>query len=264
MNDQPEFSWPPLPEPFAGALREAVSFIRDRFQPIGIIAAGSIVRGTPDPSSDLDLYVIHEQPFRQRLQKFFQGVPAEIFVNPPPMIRRYLAEEREEGRPVTAHMLATGWVVLSRSPVVQELRAEAAEQLENPAPAPGIRLVSERYMAACLYEDALDVAGRDPSTTLMLLDEAVVAMLHFYFRKQGRFLPRIKELLSQLMALDPELGEVARCFFVAPGQERPALAEKIADRTINVHGFFEWESGADAVSMAGGSTNPPALPDSSR
>ncbi len=263
MNNDPDLRWPQLPEPYAGALREAVSFIMGRFQPIGIIAAGAILRGTPDPSSDLDLYVIHEQPFRQRVQKFFQGVPAEIFVNPPPKIRHYLAEERDEGRPITAHMLATGWVVLSRAPVVQELRAEAAEQLRNPSPPPGVRLLSERYMAACLYEDALDVAERDPSTAIMLLDQAVSAMLPLFFRQRGLFIPRSKDLLSGLTSLDRELGEMAQRFFVAPTEERLSLAERIADRTIGAHGFFEWESAADAVSMEAKSAEP-SPPDSSR
>src|SRR5690349_862702 len=77
------FTFPSLPGKYDQALRDAVAFVLERFQPVGIVAAGTIVRGAPDPSSDLDLWVIHLQPVRQRLQKFFQGVPAEIFENPP-------------------------------------------------------------------------------------------------------------------------------------------------------------------------------------
>src|SRR5438128_286942 len=124
--------YPPLPEPYAGALRDAVAFVFSRFEPIGIVATGTIVRGNPSPSSDLDLYVIHRDPRRQRLQRRFRGVPAEIFVNPPERVEAYFAEERAEGRPLTAHMLATGFVVLRTDPVLDDLRARAAAQLADP------------------------------------------------------------------------------------------------------------------------------------
>jgi len=82
-------NFPMLPDKYDRALREALSFVMQRFKPVGIIAAGTVVRGTPDASSDLDVWVIHMEPVRQRLQKFFVGVPAEIFVNPPWVIQKY-------------------------------------------------------------------------------------------------------------------------------------------------------------------------------
>jgi predicted nucleotidyltransferase len=115
-NDLDECRWPALSEPYASALREAVEWVSGRFDVVGIIAAGSIVRGRPDASSDLDLYVIHLPLVRQRIQRFFSGVPAEIFVNPPQAIRRYFAAEHREARPITAHMLGTGATVLVRDP----------------------------------------------------------------------------------------------------------------------------------------------------
>ena len=53
-------------------------------------------------------YVIHAQPQRQRLQRRFHGVPAEIFVNPPHTIRGYFENEHRDGRPCTVHMFVTG------------------------------------------------------------------------------------------------------------------------------------------------------------
>jgi predicted nucleotidyltransferase len=66
-------NFPKLPDKYDRALREAVSFVLERFKPVGIIAAGTVVRGTPDATSDLDVWVIHMEPFRQRLQKFLLG-----------------------------------------------------------------------------------------------------------------------------------------------------------------------------------------------
>src|SRR5215208_6321758 len=98
--------WPPLPERYDRALREAVAYVRDRFAPAAIIAAGTILRGAPDPASDIDLVVVHHEPWRQRLQRFFgdPGVPVEIFVNPPAAIEHAFASEQARARPVMAHM----------------------------------------------------------------------------------------------------------------------------------------------------------------
>src|SRR5687768_3080307 len=98
---------PGLASPHAEALREAVEHAIARFSPVGIVAAGSIVRGAAGPTSDLDVYVLHGEPWRQRVQRRFRGVPAELFVNPPAAVRRYFETEHAARRPLTAHMLAT-------------------------------------------------------------------------------------------------------------------------------------------------------------
>jgi hypothetical protein len=235
--------WPRLPERYDAALREAVGYIIGRWEVMGIVASGTIVRGTPDASSDLDLYVVHRAPVRQRVQKRFRGVPAEIFRNPPATIRRYFADEHAEGRPSTAHMLATGHVVLAVDPVVEMLCAEARGWLARPAPLADQDAPAARYGPATLYEDAVDVAERDPATADLLLAQAVPPMLHFAFRRAGRFIPRDKDLLAALDEMDAELGTLARRYFAAAStDERLRLAGEIADRTIGVRGFFEWES----------------------
>ncbi|MEJ7902176.1 MAG: hypothetical protein WKF63_10035, partial [Thermomicrobiales bacterium] len=57
---------PPLAEPYAAALNDAVAYIHERYQPRGIIVSGTIICGTPQVSSDLDFMVIHEPAWRQR------------------------------------------------------------------------------------------------------------------------------------------------------------------------------------------------------
>jgi len=130
-------AWPRLAPRYDTALREAVTFILGRFpQTVAVVAAGTIVRGEPSASSDLDLYVVHEAAYQQRLQRFFGGVPAEIFVNPEPQIYAYLDQEHEEGRPITAHMLATGFPVLDTTEVLTGLAARARHLLEPGPPIP--------------------------------------------------------------------------------------------------------------------------------
>jgi hypothetical protein len=124
-------SWPDLPPRYATALRAVVAFVFETFEPRAIVAAGSVVRGAGDRSSDLDIFVVQERPYKQRLQRWFGDVPVEIFVNPARAIRAYFASEHEHGRPSAAHMIATGFPVFGGQ-AIDALREEAAEWLKKP------------------------------------------------------------------------------------------------------------------------------------
>ena len=223
-------------------------------EPSGIVATGTIVRGTPHASSDLDLDVIHDAPVRRRIQRFFGDsshgapVPAEIFINPPDAVRRYLAEEHADGQPLTAHMLSTGFVVLPDGPVLGELRDEAVAWLARRSDPTDAAILRGRYGAATRYEDATDVAEEDPETATMLQSRAVVAMLELWCHQTLDVIPRGKDLLARVEAHDPALAALARrAFSDAPFGERRAAADQIADRTIGARGFFEWGSGFGPV-----------------
>lgn len=234
--------FPALTEPYAMALRQAVTYIVDRYDPVGVIASGSVLRGEGDATSDLDIYVIHHQPWRQRVQHWFNGVPAEIFVNPPARIRLYFAEECGEGRPITAHMLTTGIVILNRDDVVDLLRAEAEEALRQPPNLSEGALTMHRYMAATLLEDALDIEAKDPVNALFLLEQAMPQMIQYAFLSANRHLPRPKTTLNALAGLYPLLGELAQRFYTeADPAQRFVWAKEFAQRTLDVTGFFEWE-----------------------
>lgn len=235
--------WPEVAEPYAGALREAVEYILSRTEPIGIFACGSILRGEADPGSDWDLYVIHQESCRFRVQKRFRGVPAEVFVNSPDSARAYMREEQGDGRPITAHMLATGFVVLDRDPAIAELRAEAeAYLLAGPRVSPE-RLLCQRYLAADSLDNARDVLPRDPACATLILMGAVRAMLECWFPAEGHFIPSPKRMLAEARAHSPELGALVDRFLAATdAPARLALAEEVADRTIGERTFFEWES----------------------
>jgi hypothetical protein len=234
-------------EPYTTALREAVAFIHTRTQPLGIIASGSIIRGTPDASSDLDIYAIHRQPWRQRVQLWCNGVPCEMFFNPPGLIEGYFADEHAEGRPMTAHMLATGVVMLDEDPVVSALITQAKTWLATPPHYADFGLRIARYNAATLFEDALDVVERDPATATMLLDKAISTAIEYAFRSRSLLVPRNKDLLSALRDLDANTGDAASRFYTsARWEERLAAATIIMDGLIGARGFFEWESAREA------------------
>lgn len=240
--------WPELQSPYGQALRDAATFILTNFDVSGIIASGSIIRGNPHRNSDFDIYAIHAKQERQRIQKFFQGVPTEIFLNPPSMIYRYFADETGEGRPSTAHILAMGFVILDRDPSIEVMRQQAAEILAQGAKPTEIQLKFLRYGAADRFENALDVADSDASTANMILNGAVYDMLHYHFLKQNRFIPRDKDLLKALDEQNPNLGQLSREFYrTANLTQRLQVAQQIADLTIETQGFFEWESQREQV-----------------
>jgi hypothetical protein len=215
---------------------------------VGVIATGTIIRGEADASSDLDIYVIHTAPFRRRVQLFFHGVPAEIFINPPHAIRAYFQEEHRDGRPFTAHMLATGFTVYSSAPIVDELRAEAQDWLQRPSVMSHAEAIRARYAIATQLEDGADVVEADGVTAAMLLSQAVASMLEFLCRSRTGRVPRSKDLLAVASAHDAEVGRLTAAFFRAgTTAERAQLAEAIADRTIEARGFFPWDSGPDPV-----------------
>jgi predicted nucleotidyltransferase len=232
-----------------GALKEAVAFVLQRFSPVGIVAAGSIVRGEGGPTSDLDIYVIHLAPWRQRLQHYFRGVPAELFVNPPAAIRAYFGDEHADARPITAHMLSSGFVVLDDDPVVDVLRHEAAGWLARPCVPSAIAAEYARYLPACHFDDARDVAAKDAATGAMLVASAVRDALRFAFRRDGLTLPRDKDLLAATDRRDPALAAAARRALTATTVEsRMTAADEVARRALGVLGFYEWESPRDPVS----------------
>jgi predicted nucleotidyltransferase len=238
-----ECRWPPLNARYDAALREATAYIIERFSPHGIVASGSIIRGNPDATSDFDLYVIHDASWRQRVQKYFNSVPAEIFVNPPHQIERYFDEEQRDGRPMTAHMLATGFIVLDRQGTAADLRQRARLILDQPMDVSPDQQVFQRYMLANRFEDAADIAAHSPENADLILGHVVYDLLNYAFFAANRSAPRHKELLKHLEIFDPELARLAYAFYrAASTAERLDLAGHIADHTIGARGFFEWET----------------------
>lgn len=242
-------AWPQLDEPYRAALEAAVALVFARFTPAGIVAAGRIVRGVAHAGSDLDIYVVNSRPERQRIQRWFHGVPAEIFVNPPSQIERYLISEGVAGRPCTAHMFSTGVVVYDPASIVAGIRARARALLAaGPAALSPQALVEARYAAADMLENALDIAASDPATALALAARAVESAVALHFRQARHWQPPWKETLRELELLDPPLAARVRAFHVAGGTARRIrLAREIVREIAGAEGFFEWESPLEAV-----------------
>ena len=225
------------------AISELERYVRETYDPDGIVLTGSLVRGEGGPTSDLDVVVVHRCPWRLREQRRFAGVPSELFVNPPQAIRRYFASEHAAARPCMAHMLVTGRVLGRAEAVVAELVSEARDWLARPPPA--LSRDPLRYHAVDLLDDARDVHGLDPAAELQLLSGAVERIVEYAFRVRGRTLPRRKAAVAALAELDPLAADGVRSFAAAAPPDRLAAVEALALHVLGVDTFFSWRSPPD-------------------
>ncbi len=241
---------PALSEPYATALDEAVAYIRERYRPLGIIVSGTIIRGTPHENSDLDFMVIHEPAWRQRTQRFFHSVPADMFVNPEFQMRRVMAAEAKGGRPVMSHLIGTGEIVNDSGGVMTSLQELARQTLDGGPSVSDEDLIQMRYRIATAFEDAHDIRDIDPDRAHSIVTEALTEAVKLHFLQQGRWLPRFKALLSDLDNLEPDLGQATRSALRCPDlDERLELATPIFQRIVGATGFFEWESEPQDLSV---------------
>ena len=232
-----------VPPPYDVALDLALRFIHARYDPVGILVSGTIVRGDPQRNSDLDVVVIHDEPWRQRTQRFFNGVPAEIFVNPSFQIDRTFDQEAAAGRPVMAHMIASGQILLDSLDVLAGHRTKAIRCLEAGPQVPAERMRQQAYMVATGFEDAVDIAGIDADRSRVLVLGALDGAARLAFLKAGRWIPRSKVLFSELDVLDPDLAAATRHAIEAGTIEQTiASAATVIQAVAGAAGFFEWET----------------------
>jgi hypothetical protein len=233
-------SRPPLDEPFATALDDAVAFL-DRLpeEVIGIWLAGSLARGPGDANSDLDLYVLVDGSHRRRINRRFNGVPVEIFLNPPEWARRYIGENRELGRKSSIGMMASGLILLDPRGECAALADECRAAIDLGPAVPAVQLEFRRYFAVDGLDNARDVADRDPTTARLMAAESLREAATIWFLRQGEWPPRQKELFPVLRARHPEAAAlVDRC--AATGDLTAGAGALYL--LLGVDTFYEWET----------------------
>lgn len=229
------------------ALDKALTWVRKEFKPIGIIVSGSIIRGNPDINSDFDIYVIHQDSFRQRIQKYFEGIPCEIFVNNLNHIYEYLEQEYKSNRPITAHIISTGRVIEGAENLeIQKLIQSSKEFLSKSPTLTETQRVFIRYAIATLFEDATDLKDSDTQTSTYFLNKLVNDIIDYTFRNNSIPLPRPKERIKYLEINYPDIGKLITDYFNAEKFfNKYEIAKKLVEKTIGEVGFFEWDSGKD-------------------
>jgi len=227
------------------ALDKAISWISENFNPTGIIVTGSIIRGNPNANSDFDIYVIHEESYRQRVQKFFDGVPCEIFVNNFEHVYNYFEEEYKVNRPVSAHMVATGTIIQGGdNPELKKLIEAAGEYLLKSPAIDEAKRTSLKYTISTMFEDATDVKDTDPATSTHLLNKVIDGLMDYVFLDNGIPLPRPKERIKYLESNYPDIGKVISGYYKAENfNDQYNIAKELVMKICGEQGFFEWDSG---------------------
>ena len=141
------------------ALRQALEWLPTVAQSLGVVASGSIVRGNPHAASDLDIVILHGAAWRRRVQRWFNETPTELFFNSEAWLRSVIEREAAQGRPVMAHMLATGMLLQDTGGRMAAIVDHARAVLERGPCLGADALLRDRYAAATLVEDALDFAA---------------------------------------------------------------------------------------------------------
>jgi hypothetical protein len=225
------------------ALRKALAFVFEIVEPIGVVATGSIIRGNPNPASDLDIVILHGEPWRRRIQRFFNDTPTELFFNPEEWLSHDIRQEAAHGRPVMAHMLATGVILLDTGEQMSALVEQSrATLLRGPRPS-AEALLRECYAAACLVEDALDLDEADALDRAQHFASAVQALVRHDYLRRNLFLPRPKERLRLLQIDQPELYALLEIAHFSAFPEASEALRKAARLVLGTTGFFEWDSG---------------------
>ena len=226
------------------AINMALDWINANYEVVGIVVSGSIIRGNGNANSDLDIYVIHNSPFRQGVQKFFNGTPCEIFINNIEHINSYFDEECRDNRPTTAHMLSTGVIYQGvETPEIISLVEKANTYATKPATVDDRKIMFARYDIALLFEDATDLYQTDSATALYFLNKAVDALISFAFPKYQMPMPRPKERLAFLKQKDPVIGKLTEDYFLKTDvSEKHSIAGTLITKLIGHTGFFEWET----------------------
>lgn len=229
------------------ALDKALTWVRKHFKPIGIIVTGSIIRDNPDLNSDFDIYVVHQDSFRQRIQKYFDGIPCEIFINNFKHIYDYLEQEHKDNRPVTSHMISTGKVVEGVDNLeLQKLIQSANEYLLKSPALTHTQRINIRYAISTLFEDATDVKDKDTLTSTYFLNKLVSDIIDYTFLTVSIPLPRPKERIKYLAQNYPDIGKLITDYYRTEiFCNRYEIAKTLVGRSIGEYGFFEWDSGQE-------------------
>ena len=234
---------------YEDALQTVTDRLKDEFgdKLLGIVLGGSLAYGEPMATSDIDLHVVIDEPWRQRRTLVVDGVDVELFINPP---HKLSAEIVEAGS--TMEMFARGRVVHDPRGVVAKLAHEAAAVAEMPRPIPlGDELERLRYMVTDTRKDAFDLLEAGDEGFDLALTNALEQTLDAYYQLAGRRKPKTKYVMRDLREREPALADVVRRIVdtSAPARDRYALLESLAGEVLQHVGGPQvtWETKRERV-----------------
>jgi predicted nucleotidyltransferase len=196
---------------------------------LGLLFAGSAAYGTPMKTSDLDLFVLIAQPWRQRRNLVVEAVEVELFINPLGQIRKELNRSYNS----TIEMFARGKIVYDPQGLLEELASEARQIASKPI-LPPTDTYFVRYKPSDALKDTEDLMDVDPQAASLQLSVALREALEALFLREGRRPPKAKHLLQQVAEHMPDIAADARTVLdgSVPLSERVELLRSITERIL--------------------------------
>ncbi len=232
-----------IPDRYLHALETVLAEIETETEPVGILLTGSVVHGNAAASSDLDVAILHDQPWRQRVQRVVDGVPVECFINSQTWWLHTLESEAASGRSPAAHFLARGVIWRDQGDRMQELQRTAQRYVDAGPQVSEEVLVALRYTAVSTLEDGIDIVTIDADRARWLLYDAIDKALRHHYMLNRVWIPREKDVFQDLDKRWPGIGASVGDAFAADSVV--ALGNKATEIVRTCTGetrFFDWAS----------------------
>jgi len=233
-----------MEEKYTLCINQALAWIRANYSAQAVFVCGSIVRGTANANSDFDIYVLHNDNYRQRVQKFFNGVPCEIFINSIAHTHTSFETELKNNRPCTAHMLATGMLYFDDKSLDTTTLVETAKKyVQLSAGLTTMQKTMAQYSIALAFEDATDVLETDGATAAMLLHKTVTEVIAYMYALHKLPLPGVKHRIANIEQIDTAIAEMVTGFYTTSNlHQQHKLVGDVLNKLGIPTGFFEWQS----------------------
>lgn len=232
-----------IPDRYLRALETVLEEIETETEPVGILLTGSVIHGNASATSDLDVAILHDAPWRQRVQRVIDGAPIECFINSHAWWIRTLDFQAATGRSPAAHFLAKGAIWRDRDSRMHELQRTAQRYVDAGPQVPDHILTALRYAAVSTLEDGVDIVTIDAERARWLLYDAIDKALRCRYMHNQIWIPREKDAFADLDRRWPGLGASVRDAYastcvVALGN----MATEIVRTCTGETRFFDWSS----------------------
>ncbi len=232
-----------IPERYLHALETVLTELVAVTEPVGILLTGSVIQGNASATSDLDVAILHDHPWRQRVQRVVDGVPVECFINSDAWWRESMDSGAAVGRSPTAHFLARGVIWKDTDGRMRDLQRTALGYVDVGPQVSHVTLVATKYSAVTTLEDGGDIVTIDEDRARWLLLDAIDKAIRYHYLINRIWIPREKDLFTDLDHRWPDLGASVRTAFepnsiVALHNIALAIVRTLTGETR----FFDWSS----------------------
>lgn len=230
-------------------LQSACDWARTELGATGVLAGGALQRGDAPAGGEFDLVVLcAAEPPRRFVRQRFDGVPVDLVPGTAAGLRRELDAEVAAGRPLLAHLLDTGELLFDDAQgTLAHLVALAKARLQRgPGFTPAV-LRRQRHLAAGAVQDALDAFKARSPEAMRAVHRAVDALAAQCFFGRGRFVPRVRQQLSQLRELDPHAAQLLQDVLALQGLDAGTKLRDAARELLVAEAFFDWDTTVAAL-----------------